>query len=231
MKSSWYLLLIVLLISVQWISAEEDSRMFKVGVEILPEYKVIAVGQRVITFVTIENQESNKELVDIMLKLSVVNASGKVVFESEGETFAVGANVSTVKGLNLDRRMNPGKYDLVASVGYRGEEFKGSSSFEVLKIDYSFNQLERSAISSQEFKWAVTLILLFLAGAAFFIYKKLQKIEKITPAREKRLVSILEALEEIKQLESLHQQGLVSDKKYKLSYARLMRKAELVKED
>jgi len=217
MKSSWYLLLIVLLISVQWISAEEDSRMFKVGVEILPEYKVIAVGQRVIT--------------DIMLKLSVVNASGKVVFESEGETFAVGANVSTVKGLNLDRRMNPGKYDLVASVGYRGEEFKGSSSFEVLKIDYSFNQLERSAISSQEFKWAVTLILLFLAGAAFFIYKKLQKIEKITPAREKRLVSILEALEEIKQLESLHQQGLVSDKKYKLSYARLMRKAELVKED
>jgi hypothetical protein len=149
------------------VEIESEKPLFDVKVEILPEYKIVYPGDKVMAQLTIYNLGKIGR-VDVNVEYGVKNLSGNIIINGN-ETLAVETQVSSVKSLNMPSTIKPDSYIFYSIVSYNNVVGTGSDIFLVI---------ERMKFRIPIFYWLL-IIVIFLIIALILIYKFRKKRRKI----------------------------------------------------
>lgn len=113
------------------VEVESEKPLFDVKVEILPEYRVVYPGNKVMAQLTLYNL-GKIGVVDTDVEYGIKSLNGTVI-TSEHEMMAFETQLSTVKSIDLPSGIKPDSYVFYSKVTYEGIVGTGSSMFEVIE--------------------------------------------------------------------------------------------------
>jgi len=113
------------------VEIESEKPLFDVKVEVLPEYRVVYPGDKVMAQLTLYNLGRTGR-VDADVEYGIKSLDGTVM-TSEREAIAVETQLSTIKSLNLPPSIRPDSYVFYSKVTYDDIVGTGSSMFSVVE--------------------------------------------------------------------------------------------------
>jgi uncharacterized membrane protein len=159
------------------VEVESEKPLFDVKVEILPEYRMVYLGDKVMAQLTIYNLGKIGR-VDVNMEYGVKDLSGNIIV-SENETLAIETQVSVVKSLNIPYTINPDNYIFYSKVSYNNVIGTGSDIFIVI---------EKMKFKIPVFYWLLIIIifLILLLILAYKLRKKKRTEVKLKMKKKRR---------------------------------------------
>lgn len=114
------------------VEIESQKPLFDVKVEVLPEYRIVYPGDRVMAQLTLYNL-GEVGRVDAGIEYGIKGLDGTII-TSEYELVAVETQLSTIKSLDLPADLKPDSYVFYSKVTYDGISGTGSSMFSVTEM-------------------------------------------------------------------------------------------------
>ncbi len=144
------------------VEIESETPLFDVKVEVLPEYRIVNPGDKVMAQLTLYNL-GRIGRVDAELEYGIKSLNGTVI-TNEHEMIAVETQLSTVKSIDLPSDIKPDSYVFYSKVTYEGIVGTGSSTFGVIE---------------EKKLWLYLILLLLLFIIIITIAKYVGKLGKI----------------------------------------------------
>ncbi|MDI6826307.1 MAG: hypothetical protein QMD36_03915 [Candidatus Aenigmarchaeota archaeon] len=159
------------------VEVESEKPLFDVKVEVLPEYRIVYPGDKVLAQLTIYNL-GRIGRVDVNVEYGVKDLSGSVII-SGNEILAVETQVSVVKTINLPSTIKPDDYVFYSVVNYNHVIGTGSDMFRVIeKMKFRIPTL-----------YVLLILIIFAILVLILIIYKLRKkrrVKKYKPIKKKR---------------------------------------------
>jgi cbb3-type cytochrome oxidase subunit 3 len=183
----------------------ERKPLFDAKVSVLPGYKTVYAGNKIVALVSLENVGLRGKTVDVALQMLVMDFDRKVLFQSSEEVFAVETLLSTTEELEVPAYAPVGKYVLIAKVRYDNATTESYDTFEVVEklagaaeIAAGVEERISQALSSLGLvPWSLlllALIALAIAVAVLWLYRKVRRAEAQISARGEALEDLNEKL-------------------------------------
>jgi len=158
------------------VEIESEKPLFDVKVEVLPEYRIVYPGDKVMAQLTIYNL-GRVGRVDAKVEYGIKSLDGTVIM-SEHELIAVETQLSTVKSVVLPSNIKPDSYVFYSTVTYNGIVGTGSSMFTVVEM-FKLNLFLLGLLI------LVIIIILIILFIIFFKRRRKKKKRKSKKSRKK----------------------------------------------
>ena len=143
--------------------APKTSPLFDVKVSILPEYKTVVAGSKVLATVTMKNLGSPGNPIDVELAISIIDTKNNVTYSYSRDTVAVATQLTLVREVIAPAELKAGTYFFAASVKYDRQIAEAYDSFVVTE--------PRIEIKNNIIIYALGILLVVLAIAVILLLK------------------------------------------------------------
>lgn len=145
----------------------EKEDLFNINLEILDDHKEILRGDNLVVIITLENFGLREELIDVNVRLSIMDLERKIVYVSSDEFIAMGRRLSIVREINVPGFLNQGDYLVLAEMKYNNNILESSDTFSVVELKNEESKVEQpkyyeNSIGSVNIVLTVIIILLLV---------------------------------------------------------------------
>jgi uncharacterized membrane protein len=149
------------------VEIESEKPLFDVKVEVLPEYRIVYPGDKVMAQLTLYNL-GKVGRVDTNVEYGIKSLNGTII-TSENELMAIETQLSIVKSLYLPADIKPDSYVFYSKVSYNGVIGTGSSMFTVT---------ERFKFGTYFLLAIIIFVVIIILILSFIYYSKKRKVNQ-----------------------------------------------------
>jgi len=160
------------------IEVKEREPLFDIRIKVLPEYKNVVAGGRLVVLIQLENIGLRGKLVDVESFLSIMDFDKKILYELSKETLAIGTQFSTIREINIPSYMPVGKYLAMAEMKHNNITINSYDTFDVVEkkeVEIEKPVPSLSIISTNFLIIAILITIIIFAIAVYFLFYKKMK--------------------------------------------------------